>query len=383
MLRLYSGVIFMEATIGDAVIKIHWDKGTGYDFFASLTVLHFPAKFGLRGAWAAGVRSRLSPEEREFFEGILGLFFQPYEWVNSLPEPRDVANVLYALKQIPAAQRLSELKLSPTYDQQFTGRLREVQERGSWREKDRDFLFSQITELMGKGMYTPKKIEKLLDLYANAEEMGETYLAAYQSYQDVFFAEEEKRIAPKLDAALEYAQKLAKELPFLDLLEELSRGLKYEEFPEIKEMILIPTYWLSPLVTTTITSKGSLMMLFAGRLPGESLVPGEIVPEDLLQILKALADPTRLRILRYLMQEQLTPAELSRRLRLRAPTLTHHLHILRLAGLVRFAMRGKSEHLYFARMDSVKSTYLILKDFLEQDVVEAENIDILDRDRAY
>jgi DNA-binding transcriptional ArsR family regulator len=373
----------MEAAVGDAVIKIHWDKGTGYDFFASLVVLHFPAKFGLRGAWAAGVRSRLSPEEREFFESLHGLFFEPYEWVHSLPEPKDVATVLYALKQIPPAQRLFELRLSPAYEQEFNGRLHEVQERGTWREEDRDYLFSWITKLEGKGAYTPKKIEKLLDLYANAEEFGEAYLTAYRSYFEVFFAEEEKRIAPKLEVALENAQKLSGELTFLDLLEELSRGLKYEELPGIKEMILIPTYWLSPLVTTTITSEGSLMMLFAARPPGESLVPGEIVPEDLLQILKALADPTRLRILRYLMQEQLTPAELSRRLRLRAPTLTHHLHILRLAGLVRFVMRGKSEHLYFARMESVKSTYVILKDFLEQDVVEVEGVDLLDRDRVY
>lgn len=373
----------METAIGNQVIKVHWDKGTGYDFFASLVVLHFPAKFGLRGAWAAGVRSRLSPEERELFENLVDLFFEPYEWVNSLPEPKDVDTVLYTLKKIPASQRLSELKLSPSYEPAFNERLKEVQDRGSWREEDRDFLTSQVTKQKGKGAYAPKKIEKLLDLYANAEEFGETYLAAYQSYHEVFFAEEEKRIAPKIEAALENAQKLAEELPFLDLLEELSRGLKYEEFPGIEEMILIPTYWLSPLVTTTITSKGSLMMLFAGRPPGESLVPGEIVPEDLLQILKALADPTRLRILRYLMQEQLSPAELSRRLRLRAPTLTHHLHILRLAGLVRFVMRGKSEHLYFARMESIKSIYVILKEFLEQDVVEVEGGDMLDRDRIY
>ena len=50
--------------------QISWDMGTGYDFFVSLLVLHHPAKFGLRGAWAAGVRSRLAQEEREFLEGL-------------------------------------------------------------------------------------------------------------------------------------------------------------------------------------------------------------------------------------------------------------------------------------------------------------------------
>jgi len=373
----------METSIGNQKINIIWDKGTGYDFFASLDVLHYPAKFGLRAAWAAGVRSRLSPEDREFFEDLIEVHFEPYEWVYSLPEPKDVDTVLYALKQIPAAQRLTELKIYPTYDQAFTQRLKEVRDRGSWQVEDRDFLSERISKEKDKGAITPKKIEKLLDLYANAEVSGETYLAAYQSYHEVFFTEEEKRIASKIEVALENAQKLAEELPFLELLEELSRGLKFEELPGITEIILIPSYWLSPLFTTNIIGEGRLMMLFGARPPGESLVPGEIVPEDLLQILKALADPTRLRILRYLMQEQLTPAELSRRLRLRAPTLTHHLHILRLAGLVRLVMRGKSERLYFARMESIKGIYAILKNFLEQDVVEVESVDILDRDRIF
>ena len=65
-----------------------------------------------------------------------------------------------------------------------------------------------------------------------------------------------------------------------------------------------------------------------------SLVPGELVPDALYQPLKALADPTRLRILRYLSDEPLTPAALARRLRLRSPTVIHHLDALRLARLV-------------------------------------------------
>jgi DNA-binding transcriptional ArsR family regulator len=371
--------IFMETSTGNQEIKISWDKGTAYDFFASLDVLHFPAKYGLRGAWAAGVRSRLSQEDREFFDGISGLFEEPFAWLYTLPQPKDADTVLYAIKQMPVAQRLSELKLSPIHDQL----LHEIQERGSWSEEDRDYLSEGIPKEEGRALFSPKKIEKILDFYANAEEFGRAYLAAFQSYNEVFFAEEEKRIAPKIDEALENAKQLAEEMPVLELLEELSRGVKFEEFPGVTEIILVPTYWLSPFITSTKIDEGRNLLLFGARPPGESLVPGEIVPEDLLQILKALADPSRLRILRYLMQEQLTPAELSRRLRLRAPTLTHHLHILRLAGLVRFVLRGKSEHLYFARMESIKSSYTILKDFLEQDVVEVESVDLLDRDRIY
>jgi DNA-binding transcriptional ArsR family regulator len=132
---------------------------------------------------------------------------------------------------------------------------------------------------------------------------------------------------------------------------------------------------VTPLVMWERLNADDLVYLFAARPVGESLVPGEIVPDDLLAALKALADPTRLRILRYLMQQSLTPAELSRRLRLRAPTVTHHLHTLRLAGLVRFVVKGKNERLYSARMESIQLGYSMLKEFLSQDAYEDEGIE--------
>ena len=38
-----------------------WDWGTAYDMFVSLAVLHDPARFGVRRAWAAGVRAPSAP----------------------------------------------------------------------------------------------------------------------------------------------------------------------------------------------------------------------------------------------------------------------------------------------------------------------------------
>jgi DNA-binding transcriptional ArsR family regulator len=100
------------------------------------------------------------------------------------------------------------------------------------------------------------------------------------------------------------------------------------------------------------------------------LVPGEMVPEDLLRTFKSLGDPTRLRILRYLAQESITPAEISRRLRLRAPTVTHHLNVLRLAGLVNLTIGEKNERLYAARMAALDEAYQGLLGFLVTQVGE-------------
>lgn len=98
-----------------------------------------------------------------------------------------------------------------------------------------------------------------------------------------------------------------------------------------------------------------------------SLVPGEVVPDALHLSLKALADPTRLRILRYLIAQPLTPAQLSRRLRLRVPTVVHHLHALRLAGLIHVTLEAGGERRYAARPGAVAANYEALATFLGEE----------------
>ncbi|NJN55024.1 MAG: ArsR family transcriptional regulator, partial [Anaerolineae bacterium] len=49
------------------------------------------------------------------------------------------------------------------------------------------------------------------------------------------------------------------------------------------------------------------------------------------------------RILKYLSEEPLTPAELARRLRLRPPTVIHHLDALRLARLVHVTLSQQGD----------------------------------------
>jgi DNA-binding transcriptional ArsR family regulator len=93
-------------------------------------------------------------------------------------------------------------------------------------------------------------------------------------------------------------------------------------------------------------------------------IPGEQIPDGLVRTLKALADPTRLKIMHYLTQGEVTPSELARRLNLRAPTVTHHLSELRLCGLVNVTYRGQ-EKLYTSRLEALDETCDNLRDFLQ------------------
>ena len=241
--------------------------------------------------------------------------------------------------------------------------------RGSWGEADREALLSAYEDLdtcmEGKKPPSSQGLAEVLDWWTGAEELGERYLGAIRVYHEVFFAEEERRIRPALQGALSRAQERAKRMPLLDLLEELSYGLRFDERPTAPELVLAPTYWSTPLMFFGMVSAEREILLFGARPTGDSLVPGELVPDALLRSLKALSDPTRLRILHYLTLEPRTPAQLARQLRLRAPTVIHHLKALRLAGLVQLRLgEDKQDRAYAARPEMVKAACESLRDFL-------------------
>lgn len=350
--------------------QVLWDWGTAYDLFMSLEILHKPADYGVRGAWAAGVRARLPITARETLEQTTPLIHVPLHWIYTLPEPKDALAVLYTLGQVPPEERLPLLTLYPEGPKEMAAILQSVAERNKWDEKDLAAL--QALYQCEEKEAPSAKLTKLLNWWSRTEEFGEQYLAALRAYHEVFFAEEEKRIRPALQEALARAQDLAGRLELPDLLEELSQGLRFSELPDIAELVLVPSYWSTPLVLLGKANAECALWLFGARPTNASLVPGEVVPEALLRVLKALSDPTRLRIMHYLAQEPLVPAQLARRLRLRASTVTHHIKALRLAGLVQLTLgEGKEEKRYAARFEAIEAACTTLKTFLKEGQVES------------
>ncbi len=356
--------------------ELLWDWGTAYDLFISLEVLHEPARFGVRGAWAAGVRARLPPDGRQTLEQVLQEEHLAFHWVYGLPEPKDGATALWALRQLAPVERLLTLFLSPCSSPRGAEEiLRQVAARGRWDEQDRQALrgaWEDPDPCLEHTPPSPEKLAETLNWWAGAEELGERYIEALAAYYEAFFAEEERRIRPALQDALSQAQERAKTLPLLDLLEELSQGLRFDERPTAPELVLAPSYWCSPLMYFGNVSPEREILLFGGRPPDDSLVPGEAVPDAMLRVLKALSDPTRLRILNYLSEEPLTPSELARRLRLRAPTVIHHLKTLRLAGLVQLTLGADKENRrYAARPEAVEGAWDTLRGFLGENRPES------------
>jgi len=354
--------------------SIEWDFGTAYELFASLHVLHHPDQFGLRPSWAAGVRSRIPPAERKFMEEMYPILGVPLQWIHDLPAPKDAISALWALKQIPPAQRMLHLqKLDKPVHQgntdeetakikQFHETLLRITAEHAWTPEDSEF-FMKIFRHKNEGVKR-EAIERALDWWSRPEEMGEIMLSALQAYYQAFFAEEEKRILPYLRAGLENAQALASRLPLDELFLELSQGVQLGEEFTASKFVFAPAFSTTPLIFFEKLDNDTQLVVFGTRPANVSAVPGETLPDGLVRSLKALADPTRLKILFYLSRESLTPSELARKLQLRAPTVIHHLNDLRLASLVELSMEH-GEKRYAIRQQALGATFNNLSAFLE------------------
>jgi len=356
--------------------SIDWDFGTAYELFISLHVLHNPDHFGIRASWAAGVRSRIPPNERKLLEDLYSFTGVPMNWIHSLPAPKDAITALWALKQIPPSQRMIKLTGAdqPCLEhdaenlakhEQFNETFLRITASGAWKPEDADSVIKVIGKKLGPSLKR-EAIERVLDWWSRPDELGEGLLSALQSYYQAFFEEEENRITPVLKAGLENARALSTRMMVEELFVELSQGVQLGEEFRAPKFVFAPAFWSTPLIMYEKLEADTQLIIFGARPANMSVVPGETVPDGLVRSLKALADPTRLKILFYLSRESLTPSELARRLHLRAPTVIHHLNDLRLASLVELSLEH-DEKRYAIRKQALDLVFGNLTTFLQNE----------------
>jgi DNA-binding transcriptional ArsR family regulator len=342
--------------------KIRWDLGSAYDLFISMMVLHHPSDFGVRAAWAAGMRQRIPTDEREFLGSVSTSIFKgpPLQWLATLPSPKDSLAAIGQLEEMVPLERFYSLAGidGPLLELYF-----QIAEQGKWDQSQADTCIRLYKEHFEKTVSAKATAERL-DSWASANETGDRIASALRIYYEAFFAEEERRILPYLEQGLERARQIAADRSFSELIFELSQGVRYEEeiFAKAHEIVLAPSFWSTP---TLLIYPGKTTVITFGARPAQiSLIPGEPVPDSLLAGLTALSDPTRLRILRYLKTDPLTPTQLAARLRLRAPTVIHHLKNLRNAGLVTLiSTRKQKETIYEIRQEGLETVWKLLTEY--------------------
>jgi len=347
---------------------ISWESGTGFDLFVSLCALTDPGRYGLRPTWAAGVRSRLALEDRAYIETVQPFVRVPIAWlVNLDAQPRSAEAVLDALAAIPTEERLAALTVTPIMPENVQEVMFNTCEKGGWNTDERAIVKAYYSQrsIARKGEY----LDALRDAWREPAKFGEEYLKALRAYQHVFFAEGEARVRKAQEKGLAVAMRKAEQMGPEELLESLSQGIQFEKYFHNEsgwapDFVLAPSFWSSPLIHINQIDANKVGIVFGCRDDSEGLVPGEVVPPMLIARLKALSDPTRLRILRYLAEEPMTPSRLARKLRLRPPTVTHHLNQLRLAGLVQIILLTEGKRRYAFRQEGTQDAMQGTLDFI-------------------
>ncbi|MGE0757045.1 MAG: ArsR/SmtB family transcription factor [Pirellulaceae bacterium] len=110
----------------------------------------------------------------------------------------------------------------------------------------------------------------------------------------------------------------------------------------------------------TKTNTSNLPDAPSHRAEPHIVMPAEETIVQFVQLFKLLSDDTRLRILAFLHQtEELNVRQLCKLLRQRQPSVSHHLALLRTAGLL--AMRRDGKHNFYrlipARLEQLVRTY--------------------------
>jgi len=281
-------------------------------------------------------------------------------WIHTLPEPKNSQAVLAALRKLPPVEQVTTLaSLSP----EIVPIIHPVVERTAWDQEDFERLRRYYEEDHHKKV-SQKHLENKLNGWADVKSKSSGFLGALQAYYDVFFAEDERRIQPALEEALANAQNKSTRQTVHELLVDLSQGVHFarEDLAEVQKLVLAPSFWASPFIFFDMGPES--IMLFGARPADASLIPGEVVSDALLKTLSALSDPTRLRILRYLAAETLTPTQLAARLRLRTPTVAHHLKTIRAAGLVYVIQSPGKEVYYKIRLEGFEGALQQLRQFI-------------------
>ena len=345
---------------------ITWDIGSAYDLFISLWVIHRPDNFGLRPSWAAGVRSRLPLPVRETMENAQKFLYIPLNWIYKLPGPKNAQTALDVLKALPPEDRLPAMTISGSENEAtnaFYDFLLSLEGKRRLTAKIEERIIAYHKSIRGQGL--PKDLARaVFSSWSDRKTFGEEFLNALEVYVANFFLEEETRIAPALEQALIEAQALSNEYDFHTLIEKLSSGVIIDWSSGADQVIMVPSFWAAPLMFFDSQHANPHIIVYGKRPAGMSLVPGDKISEELLHELKALADSTRLRIIKLLLQESYTPSELAKELRLRPPTVIHHLNILRLAGYVRMTISTNTERRYTARIDGIMQTAKNIHTFL-------------------
>jgi len=318
-----------------------------YDLLVSLRALFNPRTYETTRAWAVAARRRLPDEAANrgvfFFRGhetSLGYGVTPL--VATLPDGAEPQALIDAVRAMdPKDLAMLMLDTGETSDAALAAFRDGLDGKGTDRNLTR--------ALRGTTASWAKLCRRVIE---EPEWAQQEFALLLEDYLAAVFRAEVGHVVDAIADASHRADNLLAMLPTEVAIEQLTGGYTMGPNLSLSRITLAPSAFIHPFVATRFDeSTGEALIVFGVR--SSSLEEYDTAPLDpqLLKALRSLGDPGRLRLMRLLSREPLTTTELQARIGLSPPTVHHHLHQLRAAGLVR-QERTKGGMRYSIRRDS-------------------------------
>ncbi len=185
----------------------------------------------------------------------------------------------------------------------------------------------------------------------------------------IFLEEEYRRLLPFLHESAQVVETLAQTFSPAEIIPHVARGLLFPP-PAGKRLTFAPAFYAAPFVFSQ-ESESEYLLIFPANAAITRQLAGEVKAE-LIRSYKALADPTRLEILRLLRKREMYALEISRVLRLAHPTVLHHMAALRVGGFVQTELR-RGNNYYALVNERSEELRLILEKYLTGEQATVDN----------
>ncbi len=183
--------------------------------------------------------------------------------------------------------------------------------------------------------------------------------AACRGWHDAVLHPNQQATARVLKRSARAARALAARLAPEELIDSVTRGIRYTPEPGIRRILVVPHVVSRPWSIFT-EADGTKIVCYG---VAETHVTGDAPPDPLVAAYKALGDETRLRILRRLAEGPASLHELTEILGLAKSTVHGHLLVLRTGGLVVADVSKKTG--YRLRRETLAESAALLDTYLE------------------
>lgn len=192
-----------------------------------------------------------------------------------------------------------------------------------------------------------------------AQQIAEQTIEAFAAWHEHGVAPTEERLARDEADAVERLRSERSAWSVAAALPRVAPGIEYQPPAEVDDIVFMPAVVIRPLVAF-LDHRNAAIIAFAASDPADADDP----PASVVLLGKALGDPLRLRALRALAGGPSTLVDLAQELGVPRTTLSHHIGLMRAAGLVTLTIEDGRTGRLALRTEGVDDLPRLLREFL-------------------